>query len=82
MLPCKAYKLLTDTLITDKRFIQISRFGLLERLYFKSQFGCHDILMLGRSPIKRRQHSDMTGHIGTFSPFHYENMPMKYTEIF
>ena len=27
---------------------------------FQAYFGCHDILMLGRSPIKSREHPDMT----------------------
>ena len=30
----------------------ISLFGLIWWLYLKHFFGCHDILMLGKSPIK------------------------------
>ena len=42
-----------------KPFIKVSLSCLLG-LYFQAYFGCHDILMLGKSPIKWRQHPAVT----------------------
>ena len=38
----------------------ISPFGFVGWLYFEALVGCHDILILGKSPIKWRQRPDMT----------------------
>ena len=72
--PGKASSLLTDHLITgyplrselaqEKWFqveasIPISLFGLVEWI-FQALVGCHDILILGKSPIKLSQRPDMT----------------------
>ena len=72
--PGKASLLLTDHLITGyllrselaqekwfqvKPSIPISLFGLVGWI-FQALVGCHDILILGKSPIKWRQHPGMT----------------------
>ena len=72
--PGKASSLLTDHLITgyplrselaqekwfqDKPSIPISLFGLVGWI-FQALVGCHDILILDKSPIKWRQRPDMT----------------------
>ena len=41
-----------------------SKDTLVGWLYLQAHFGCHDTLMLGRSPIKSRQHPDMTIAVG------------------
>ena len=70
----KASSLLTDHLITGyplrselaqgkwfqvRPSIPISLFGLVEWI-FQALVGCHNILILGKSPIKWRQRPDMT----------------------
>ena len=69
--PGKAYMLLTNHLITGQPLAQVSAcpenvaevkpsiHGWVVIL-FEALFGCHDILILGKSPIKWRQHSNMT----------------------
>ena len=58
---CTASKLLTGHLITGTAQVYRSLIGLLEWLYLcEAHFECHDILMLGKSPIKWRQRPDLT----------------------
>ena len=45
---------------------------------FKHFFVCHDILILGKSPIKWRQRSDMTIAVGSWDVKHQ----LKHTNTF
>ena len=71
--PGKGYTLLTDHLITGYplrsepaqeewfvKFIGIRLLWLSWKVIFEALVGCHDILILGKSPIKWRQCPNMT----------------------
>ena len=68
--PGKASKLLTDHLITGlslprksglvKPSIHNALLAKLGGYIYEAHFACHDIVMLGKSPIKWRQRPDMT----------------------
>ena len=47
-----------------KPSIHISLCGVTWVVIFEALFGCHDVLILGKSPIKGRQCPDMTTAVG------------------
>ena len=47
-------------MVHGKPSIHLSLIGLVGWVIFEALVGCHDILILGKSLIKWRQHPDMT----------------------